>query len=112
MMKIVFYINVLGYGGAERVITNLANQFSLKGNETILITSYKLQTEYTVDSLVRRIYLYEDELKGGFIKRNINYTMQLRRIIKKLKPDIIVSFMAEPNFRALLASFALPIKTV
>ena len=65
--------------------------------------SYKLQTEYTVDSLVRRIYLYEDELKGGFIKRNINYTMQLRRIIKKLKPDIIVSFMAEPNFRALLA---------
>ena len=42
-MKILFYINTLGKGGAERVVTNLANQFADENNTIILVTSYKVE---------------------------------------------------------------------
>ena len=41
-MKIMFYINSIHHGGAERVITNLANEFS-KDNEVVLVTSFRCE---------------------------------------------------------------------
>ena len=57
-MKILFYINVLGGGGAERVIVNLANRFSQETNsEVTLIASYPVPNEYVIDDSVQCIFL-------------------------------------------------------
>lgn len=39
--KIVFHLNCLEHGGAERVVSNLANQFGREGYEVIVATEWK-----------------------------------------------------------------------
>lgn len=109
-MKILLYINVLSSGGAERVMSNLANEFSKK-DEVILVNSYKTENEYKISSNIKHIYL-DDNIQTNFFKKNISRIKKLRMIIKKEQPDVAISFMAEPNFRLLLASMFLPSKTI
>ena len=40
MRKIIFHINSLEQGGAERVITNLAHQFAAEGYEVYIATEW------------------------------------------------------------------------
>lgn len=112
MKKILFYINSIDNGGAERVIVNLANYFSEKSYETLLVTSYYSLHEYSLCSSVRRLSLEKEEIQQSRIKRNLSRIKKLREICKKEKPDVLVSFMKEPNFRAILATRGLHIKTI
>lgn len=111
-MKILFYINAIHDGGAERVMINLAKYFSDTGYETILVTSFIDTWEYKIEGNVKRLTLEENEIKQGKIKRNFSRIIKLRDILKKEKPDVAVSFMAEPNFRLLVASLGLNVKTI
>lgn len=111
-MKILFYINAIHDGGAERVMINLAKYFSDTGYETILVTSFIDTWEYKIEGNVKRLTLEENEIKQGKIKRNFSRIIKLRDILKKEKPDVAVSFMSEPNFRLLVASLGLNVKTI
>ena len=99
IMRILFYINAIHQGGAERVMVNLANQFSEKGNDVILVTSFEDYWEYPVGEGVER-YSFEDRdfKKEGFLRQNVKWTLNLRKVIKEYCPDVVISFMAEPNF--------------
>lgn len=112
MKKIMFYINTIHKGGAERVMINLADYFSRQGYKTILVTSFRDTGEYTVPNAVKRITLEEHEIKQSKLKRNITRIKKLRKFCKDEKPDILVSFMAEPNFRAILATWGLTVKNL
>jgi len=111
-MKILFYINAIHHGGAERVMVNLANMFGENRYEVILVTSFYDKEEYLLNSKVKRLSLEDDNLQQSCIKRNITRVCRLRKICKNEHPDILVSFMAEANFRAILASLFLGIKTL
>lgn len=112
-MKLFFYINVLGGGGAERVIVNLSNYFSNNlANEVLLVASYPIENEYFVAPTVRKDYLSEERKEESFLKRNIYCIRELRRIIKAEKPDTAVAFMAEPNFRLILSTFGLKVRKI
>ncbi len=111
MKKIMFYINAIHHGGAERVMVNLTSQLCEKGYDVILVTSFKSQWEYALNCKVKRIVL-ASESSGSFIKKNFTWTMSLRKVIVSEKPDVIVSFMAEPNFRALLATIGTKTKNI
>lgn len=110
-MKIIFYINVLSNGGAERVISNVANMMSDKGHECIMVTSFYTENEYPLNHSVRKMYLYNTRIEGVF-NRNIKLTYRLRQVIIKERPDILLSFMAEPNYRACIAKLGLKVKTI
>ncbi len=110
--KILFYINAIHLGGAERVMSNLASAFSTRGYQVILVTSFREDEEYSLHSNVKRLSLEDSEIKQSFIRRNVSRILKLRNICKKEKPDIVISFMGEPNFRALLATKGLPIKNI
>lgn len=112
MTKILFYINTIHGGGAARVMVNLAKYFSEDGYEAILVTSFRDTWEYPVASAVRRFTLEEQEIKQSRLKRNLSRISKLRKICKEEKPDILISFMEEPNFRAILATRGLPVKTL
>ncbi len=112
MKKILFYINTIRGGGAERVMVNLADFFSQKNYDVVLVTSFRDIWEYSVAPTVKRITLEENEIKRSRIKRNLSRIKALREVCKQEKPDVIVSFMAEPNFRAILATRGLSIKTL
>lgn len=111
-MKILFYINSLNTGGAERAIANTASYFAEHGWDTILLTSFRLENEYDYSNKVRRMSIENEQIAQSRLKRNLSRIWVLRKICKEEKVDIIVSFMAEPNFRALLATIGLKTRNV
>lgn len=112
MKKILFYINSINFGGAERVICNLANRFSNANYDVILVTSFKVDNEYELNCKVKRLSLEDKEIQQSFIKRNLQRTKKLRNICKNEKPDVLISFMAESSFRAIIATRLLNTKTL
>lgn len=112
MQKLFFYINAIHEGGAERVMVNLAKQFANDGFDTTLITSFKDTWEYPLDSRVNRLSLEDKEIAQPRLRRNLSRIKKLRRIVKREKPDAIISFMAEPNYRTLISCIGLPVKTI
>lgn len=106
-MKILFYINTLANGGAERVMSCLATDFSENHHECVIVTSFPTENEYDVGNNVKRISLFSERLNCSFFKRNLRLTNRLRKHIKSEQPDIVIAFMAEPNFRAIIASLGL-----
>ena len=111
MEKIIFYVNVINGGGAARVMVNLSSQFADKGYEVVFVTSYKAEREYLLNSKIKRIVLEENPQQSR-IRRNASRIIKLRRICKQEKADFLISFMGEPNFRAVVATIGLPIKTI
>lgn len=106
MHKIMFHINSLGKGGAERVVSLLANEFARRGNEVIVATEWFDEEEYDVESKVKRIHagLSEKQEKGNRIAKQWNRIQNLRRILRQEEPDVILSFCAKANYRAMMAS--------
>lgn len=112
MKKIMFYINTIKRDGAERVMTNLASQFADDGYDVIFVTSFRTNGEYLLSEKIKRYSLEKTEIKQSKVKRNISRILKLRRLCKKEKPDVLIAFMGEPNFRAIVATIGLSVRTV
>ena len=109
---LMFYINSLHKGGAQRVMVQLAGRFAAEGFRVLLVTSFTGENEYDVPAGVERLSIEREELAQSRIKKNISRIKALRLLIIQYKPDTLISFMAEPNFRAVIAAFGLPVKTI
>lgn len=110
-MKLLFYISTIRGGGAARVMSNLANGFAASGADVTLVTSFPTENEYSLDPAVRRLNLSVQNEKSFFV-RNIAWIHRLRKIIASEKPDAVISFMAEPNYRNLIACAGLKTKRI
>ena len=111
-LKIIFYINSLNTGGAERALANTASYFAEHGWDTILLTSFRLENEYSYSDKVYRISIENEQIVQSCLKRNLSRIWMLRKICKEERADVLVSFMREPNLRAILATIGLQIKNV
>jgi glycosyltransferase involved in cell wall biosynthesis len=109
---LMFYINAIHDGGAERVIIQLAHHFAEVGYRSILVTSFVDINEYPVPDNVERISIEQEQIMQSKLKRNVSRIVALRKLCKKYKPAALISFMAEPNFRALVATVGLPVKNI
>lgn len=112
MKKLMFYINTIKRDGAERVITNLASQFADNKYYVVFVTSYRVCEEYVLSEKVKRRSLEEDEIRQSRVKRNVSRILKLRKLCKEEKPEILIAFMGEPNFRAVIATMGLHVRTV
>lgn len=110
-MRIMFYINTLSGGGAQRVMANLANLFVEDGDEVIFVTSFFAEKEYSLHEKVRRRAITQERVPS-LIRRNVAYVTGLRKAVQEEKPDILVAFMRQPNYRAVVASRGLKVKTI
>lgn len=111
-MKIMFYISAIFYGGAARVMSNIANTLAEKGHNCILVTTFKVDDEYELSNKVKRIYFYNSNPRGNFLMKNIAITRNLRKQVLSENPDVLVSFLGEPNYRAALATIGTKTKTI
>lgn len=111
-MKIMLYINELGGGGAERAISNTASYFAEHGWDTTLLTSYRCEHEYSYSDRVKRMSIEDHQIIQSCLKRNISRIRAVRGICKREQMDVLVSFMGEPNFRAVLATIGLRTKNI
>lgn len=110
MKKITFVIADMGAGGAQRVMAWLANELARRGGFQIDLISTSLPGNgsfYTYDPLVTVHYAGVQSSSGTLLSGidvNIRRIMALRAIFKKLKPDIVVSFLTEINCVTLLSA--------
>ncbi len=108
-MKILFYINDLRGGGAERVLSILANEFSKRKHKVIIVTK-RQRCDYTLDKKVQWKFIFtknEIENKRSIIDkilRRISYIPRLIKAMKKEKPDVIISFLINANGKLIFIS--------
>lgn len=107
MRKIVFHLNCLEQGGAERVVTNLANRFAKEGYQVIIATEWYGENEFRIDDSVRRVHV---GLRDGDEKKHrlIQFLLRvkyLRQFLKKEKPDILIPFARKALYRGLMAAY-------
>lgn len=105
--KIVFHLNCLEQGGAERVVTNLANQFAAAGYEVIIATEWYGENEFQTDERVRRVHVGlrdGDEKKHRLIQFYLR-VKYLKKFLKREKPDILIPFARKALYRGLMAAY-------
>lgn len=115
-LKIVMVIPSLQSGGAEKVFTTLANGFANLGYFVNAITfdSNPEQDFFKLDSNVFRQHLDVLEASRGpvsAIVNNVYRAKKLRGRLKKLTPDVVISFLTETNIVTLLATVNLRLST-
>jgi GalNAc-alpha-(1->4)-GalNAc-alpha-(1->3)-diNAcBac-PP-undecaprenol alpha-1,4-N-acetyl-D-galactosaminyltransferase len=115
-MRITLVISSLGCGGAERVMSNIANYWTAKGWSITLITLATMDSDfYHLETNVRRISL--DRLGDSStviaaLKNNIVRLSELRKSIKKSKPHVVISFIDRMNVLTLVSTLGIAIPVV
>ena len=109
--KIAFHLNCLEQGGAERVVTNLANRFATGGYEVIIATEWYGENEFQTDKRVRRVHV---GLREGDDRRHrlVQFYLRvkyLREFLKKERPDILIPFARKALYRGLMAAYFIKI---
>lgn len=103
--RVAFYLGSLIKGGAERVVTNLAEYFYSKGYEVFVITKLRAKVEYELsDGIVRIIADITKEEEKGRIQNLFLRIAKLRRIFKEISPDVVVSFIGKNNLMSIAAT--------
>lgn len=88
-MKITFVTSTLTSGGAERVISILANEFSKRGYDVEMIALTSISPDfYTLDENVKFIHA-DKECGGGLLKE----ILWFRKHVKKEHPEVVIAFM-------------------
>lgn len=109
MRKIVFHLNCLERGGAERVVTNLSGQFAAHGYEVYIATEWQGEDEYETDPRVKRVHVgfTDRQEQDSRIKKFADRIWNLRSFLKEVKPDIVIAFARKANYRALTATIGM-----
>ena len=105
MKSVAFHLNTLCHGGAERVVSNLANQFAAEGYTVYVATEWYSEEEFPLDPRVIRVHVglrEQDEHKGRITKflLRIRY---LKEFMMQYHPDVLCAFAHKALFRALMA---------
>lgn len=97
-MRLAFLIDGLGFGGAQRQMANLAAEMKKEGHDIHYLVYQKdsFYLNLLKAAEIDPIYLCEDNPVLRVIK--------IRKTIKKIAPDVLISFMGTPNFLACASS--------
>ncbi len=111
MKKILIYITNLGLGGAERVASNLANYLIHNEYEVVILNERKRTKEYELDCNIKRIMLPLREEKGR-IANMVDRILDIRKVFKAERPDLVLAFAGKCNIRSILAKTGLHIPLI
>ena len=106
MKTLAFHLNCLCQGGAERVVSNLANEFAAQGYRVFVATEWEDEDEFPLDERVTRVHVGlrpEDENKNRIVKFFLR-VKYLREFLEKERPDVLIPFAQRANYRALMAA--------
>ena len=109
-MKISFFIGGMRRGGAERVISILANDYCSRGWDVDIVLLLQNAVEYDIDSRIRIVDITKKA--GGYLKNAPRWIFGIRRYLRERKPDKVVSFVGRINALVLTASIGLKLPVV
>ncbi|MBS1808840.1 MAG: glycosyltransferase family 4 protein [Acidobacteria bacterium] len=108
-MRITFVVPSIRCGGAERILTAMANYWAANGRTVTILTFdsesvtpfYPLSPEVRLQSL--DVLSEASNFVAGF-RNNLQRIWALRGALQATCPDVIISFLIRTNVRVLLAS--------
>lgn len=107
-MKLSFVTANLGSGGAERVISLLANEFDKHGYQVEIIFLKERRVFYPVNPLVNLVIADEECLSSNMLKK----MWWFRRYIKRTKPDVVVPFRVSVYCTTILSLLGISVPIV
>ena len=114
--KTLIIIPALTCGGAERVAVLLARGWIERGHHIVLATIYGRDRDfYEVPVQVERIALDLGRDRSNLAQKltgNVRRVLALRRLIRRERPDRIVSFMNQTNVVVLLSAAGLRVPVI
>lgn len=114
-MHIMFYYGSMQQGGAERVISSLANDFINRGTEVSILVLDEKPSLYPLDKKINYINLCANAHSSNVldaVKNNARRIRLTREAFKKNHPDVVVCFGINNLTFALAAKRKLGIKTI
>ncbi|MCF2147313.1 glycosyltransferase family 4 protein [Desmonostoc muscorum LEGE 12446] len=107
-MKITLIIHSLTYGGAERIMSIMANYWSAKGWQITLLTfdGNKIPNFYLDSHIIYFPLAIAEKSPNAIIGiwKNFKRIQILRDAIINSQPDVVISFMSKINIITLLAT--------
>ncbi len=110
MGKITFVIGGMSRGGAERVISILANHYAESEWQVDIVLLLLNKVEYELANKIRLIDMTrktQNKISGA-----PHWVLSFRKYVKENNPDIIVSFVARINVVVLLATLGMNKKII
>ncbi len=113
-MRIVFLVGSLRMGGAERVVSRLANYWAAQGHDVCVATIREEASDfYELDSRIQRVAFDLHYSVRHRHQRYIKYAktiLSTAKVIREFEPDAVISFVTGVNFRALAVKpfFSMP----
>ena len=101
--KIAIAIPSLTMGGAERVVSELANEFIQIGMDVKVVLLDENEVYYNLDKNVEVHYNSYNKAKNR-LSRNSEKVKNLRKWLKDNSIDILISFLPSSNFLAILGT--------
>ena len=115
-LRITLFSPALSAGGAERVLSLLANALAAEGHGITLITLADRATDFfPIDPAIQRVGLAAQSMSGGLLdalRNNIGRIRQLRSALRGSNPEVLIAFCDQANVLALLASRGLPCRVI
>ncbi|WP_020614564.1 glycosyltransferase family 4 protein [Sediminispirochaeta bajacaliforniensis] len=102
-MRILFIVSSLGPGGAERVLSSLANSWSKRHEISVLTLRSPQHDFYVLAPEVNRVSLDIERKYWYWPWAHWAIIRGIRKTADRLKPDFVVSFVIKTNIFCLLA---------
>lgn len=115
-IKVLLVIYSLPSGGAERVMSVMANYWTERNWDVTLLTiENKAGDFYELNPAIQRINLDLGEDAHSFLdglKNNYHHIKAIRKVYKQQQPECIISFMDTTNILAILAATGINIPVI
>jgi len=116
LRRLCLVISTLGAGGAERVLSTLANRWAAEGHSVTLVTLSGAGDDfYRLDDSIERVGLGVTGVSRrprDAVIQNLRRIRALREAIVTSRPDVVVSFMNTVNVLTLMATTRLGVPTI
>jgi glycosyltransferase involved in cell wall biosynthesis len=116
LRRLCLVISTLGAGGAERVLSTLANRWAAEGHSVTLVTLSGAGDDfYRLDGSIERVGLGVTGVSRrprDAVIQNIRRIRALREAIAASRPDVVVSFLNTVNVLTLMATARLGVPTI
>ena len=106
--RIVIVLPSLSAGGSERTVSLIANHWVASGHDVTLVTLERAETQayYPISANVQVVRLgiptgVMNPIKGAWY--SLRRVLRLRAELRRLSPDLVISFLTRTNILTLLA---------